>query len=759
MKPKLLLLTLMLCGISFSQVPTDYVAKYHFTSNSLSNEADPGNGNIASNGAHAFTNDRFSIANHALDCNGFRHSGYNMPNSGAASVNAVALSFWVNMQNAQSNITQIERIVDYVNTNQNGISFGINASGNFYVSSQIGAITKNRAFSNIDLASNNWNHILFQFKKVGQDFKADVYINGIKNTILSNALTISGAPNGTNLFTEAPNEYGQFIINRSSNFNGYLDDIKIYHRALISSEINALSQYPVYVNADATGSNNGTSWADAYTDIRSATANAKSSQQIWVKTGTYKPTTGTDRNAFIGITRNMQLYGGFNGTESYLSDRNLATNGKTILTGDLLGNDAILGNEPSIGDTSRSDNSVTILRITGNNMTNIVIDGFKISDGYANISPSGAAGGSIDSRITGAGLYIDQNISASISIRNCYFFGNLANLSGAGIFYSPAYLSLPSELTLINNKFAFNTASYGSGISVRPRNAVMKFNAYNNLFYLNVSKQTDYPGTYASSINIIEQDNTPIVDVNIVNNTFVNNIEADTDPVSGITDQERSTVFLSSLSASSSLTFDVLAANNIFQSNSFNLNNPSPLTVKSNASTPTILLDHNAEVNNFSTIATGSKMNTVTSVVTFVDPDTIVNDYRLASGSSAIDAGSNSYTTTANIISDLLNNQRIYNTTVDLGAYEFGSTPLSTPEYTKAKDIFRIYPNPVHSTIYITKIDDSSISKVAVYSLTGNKVFETVNTTLNVSNLTNGMYFITVESTDGNIATEKFIKY
>ena len=87
-----------------------------------------------------------------------------------------------------------------------------------------------------------------------------------------------------------------------------------------------------YVNHAANGGNNGTSWADAYTDLQSAMGNA-SCTEIWVAAGTYKPTTGTDRNATFSLISGVEIYGGFAGTESVRDERNPKTN-VTILSGD-----------------------------------------------------------------------------------------------------------------------------------------------------------------------------------------------------------------------------------------------------------------------------------------------------------------------------------------------------------------------------------------------------------------------------------------
>ncbi len=46
----------------------------------------------------------------------------------------------------------------------------------------------------------------------------------------------------------------------------------------------------IYVNQNATGVNNGTSWTDAFTDLQPALAAATTGTQIYIAKGTYKPT-------------------------------------------------------------------------------------------------------------------------------------------------------------------------------------------------------------------------------------------------------------------------------------------------------------------------------------------------------------------------------------------------------------------------------------------------------------------------------------
>jgi len=88
----------------------------------------------------------------------------------------------------------------------------------------------------------------------------------------------------------------------------------------------------IYVDDRATGYNNGTSWANAYTDLQAAIARAKKGcgTQIWVAKGTYYP--GDDPTMSFEIPDNISVYGGFAGTETAIDKRDIKAN-PTILSG------------------------------------------------------------------------------------------------------------------------------------------------------------------------------------------------------------------------------------------------------------------------------------------------------------------------------------------------------------------------------------------------------------------------------------------
>jgi hypothetical protein len=117
----------------------------------------------------------------------------------------------------------------------------------------------------------------------------------------------------------------------------------------------------IYVDLNATGANDGGSWADAYTDLSSAIDDAGLNDEIWVAAGTYLPSGSSNRSKSFVLEHlfHLKLYGGFDGTETSLAERNPSSN-LTILSGDVNGDDSVQN------DTwyHRSDNLYHILKVT-----------------------------------------------------------------------------------------------------------------------------------------------------------------------------------------------------------------------------------------------------------------------------------------------------------------------------------------------------------------------------------------------------------
>ncbi len=206
--------------------------------------------------------------------------------------------------------------------------------------------------------------------------------------------------------------------------------------SLLLLGISPLRAVIFYVNDDATGANNGTSWADAYTDLQSAIGLSVVGDQIWVAAGTYKPTTTTNQYYSFDLKSGVALYGGFNGTETQLSQRDWVNN-VTTLSGEI-------GSLVNV-----SDNCWNVVT-TFNCANNTRLDGFRVIGGYAD-------GIQQDS---GGGIY---NKDGSPTIANCAILTNYAEYGGGGVFQDGTGI-----LTLLNCNIEYNNAdSWGGGVAIR----------------------------------------------------------------------------------------------------------------------------------------------------------------------------------------------------------------------------------------------------------------------------------------------------
>ncbi|MCP4440207.1 MAG: T9SS type A sorting domain-containing protein [Aureispira sp.] len=167
----------------------------------------------------------------------------------------------------------------------------------------------------------------------------------------------------------------------------------------------------IYVNHAAAGNNDGSSWTDAYTTLQAGLSAASSGTSIWVASGTYLPTAGTDRTASFQVASGVKIYGGFAGGESLLTDRDWAAN-QTILSGEL----------GSIG--TNGDNSYNVVRLH-NADTTTTLDGLIIEAGNADGTPYPYnRGGGISNNGMNSG-------NSSPTIQNCIFRWNQGTYGGA----------------------------------------------------------------------------------------------------------------------------------------------------------------------------------------------------------------------------------------------------------------------------------------------------------------------------------------
>lgn len=232
----------------------------------------------------------------------------------------------------------------------------------------------------------------------------------------------------------------------------------------------SLTGQTIFVKQDATGANNGSSWADAYTKLHVAIENAPEGADVWIAAGIY---IRGEQNRSFYLTRTMNLYGGFAGTETSFNERNITEN-PTILSADNNSDDL-----PDDRLTNRSDNSTHVLFFE-NDLDNIIVDGLTIKGGHTNRGedPSNLVqlGGGIyseansftvrnctileNSAAYGGGIHVHVQPNAQVLIEDCIIKSNGADFRGGGFYHR----SPNANITIRNTVFDDNLARFGAAV-------------------------------------------------------------------------------------------------------------------------------------------------------------------------------------------------------------------------------------------------------------------------------------------------------
>lgn len=294
----------------------------------------------------------------------------------------------------------------------------------------------------------------------------------------------------------------------------------------------------IYVDADANGLNDGSSWTDAYNFLQDALADANSSPkpvEIRVAQGSYTPDSNSaepngtgDRTATFQLIIEVTLKGGYAGVGQPDPNVRDINKYKTILSGDI--------NTPG----SNLDNSYHV--VTGSCAgATTTIDGFTIIGGNASEGGAGIyltcipytdwpSGICPNSKYLVTNCSFIDNVADSLfgqgggafihgctaKLTNCTFNRNFAG-GGGGLctrsYLAPPWLESPDTIvTLVNCAFIGNSARSGAGMynthAVAPTPGLEGSRAYvsliNCLFTVNIAE--NYGGgmsNFGSYVNVI----------------------------------------------------------------------------------------------------------------------------------------------------------------------------------------------------------------------------------------------------------------
>ncbi len=185
--------------------------------------------------------------------------------------------------------------------------------------------------------------------------------------------------------------------------------------------ITAYAGTRIYVDQSATGQASGLDWDNAFSKINTAITVAEGFgvPEVWVAEGIYAEA--------IVLISNLDMYGGFDGVETQLLERNIHVHPTTI--------DASTAN-----GGAPAKHAVQIVGVV-----NARLDGFSITGGIADSSYG------VDSY--GGGLYA-SNLDASVSVSKCKIIGNTAR-AGGGVYVNNSTLAI--EKCIISNNTALSS--------------------------------------------------------------------------------------------------------------------------------------------------------------------------------------------------------------------------------------------------------------------------------------------------------------
>lgn len=512
---------------------------------------------------------------------------------------------------------------------------------------------------------------------------------------------------------------------------------KIYTTILavaLSLSVSAINR--VYVNDDATGNNDGSSWTDAYTDLNDAliTANNYTGTEIWIAEGFY---TRLSQNQSFYVDNDALLFGGFAGTETDIDERDIQ-NHPTIISGDVDWNDTGV---PSSSNSSMGQNATNVFRVLSANRA--LFDGLIIEHAFSTTE-------------AGGGIKVESSTLENLEISNCVIRENVS-MNRAGVLY---YAYETSSFYMFNNRIednvnTDNASSYTIEYRTANNNSANAFNGdvhlVNNLFKHNISESTNSMATCARFTVF----NGSEIYLYLTNNTFIDNHQT----------AIGQTPLIGYEFVNSGCFFHTLVNNNIFYNNSGANLIFGQLGGSGTFDSQSASCNHNVQDFTDNLVMQNTHIITTSPFVDYANGDlTPITAYQNIGDLTFYDSQYLSIPLTGQVYptTDLAGNPRFNGQgAISIGAYQGVDSPNTSGIQESKLLAISAYPNPVQNHL---KVEASApISEVKIYNALGQIVYnnEIINSDqfqINTAHLENGVYLIKIRYNNGTEHSLKVIK-
>jgi len=219
--------------------------------------------------------------------------------------------------------------------------------------------------------------------------------------------------------------------------------------------------HTVHVMEGAAPGGDGTSWGTAYGDLHDALDDAAASldpnREIWLTGGVYRPSRLVDpadpRSMTFQLLKDVDILGGFDGTERSLDQRRVGPGTATIITGDINGDDVFLPTHPTWNENAYHlfTGDRFVRRVDINNVT------------LTHAKASGLDPG----EDRGSAFYLDSH--GELAISQCHIDDNYSEFSGTIYLESHGSLAMiesSASGNINNTRHGFISAFFESRVSL-----------------------------------------------------------------------------------------------------------------------------------------------------------------------------------------------------------------------------------------------------------------------------------------------------